>query len=269
MNNEAPRNDPWTLWRQAKILGPLVYIRQADENLDAVRANPKTPDDLRTLAEKKRQHGWQQPKGYKWNRANPFRFNLGSGNLGPILRAVIDAQDFNNLLLHAIHGDIGQRRKHNLAGVVQLPHSQLPLMGMMLFQVIVDLLQIRCGGWRPADTHLGAKHLFETRVHFFFFDKLAPISLSDAFAHGGAKPVFFFEQAQGGILHQMRGIGPCLGGNLRKLRRLLRGEINFHALHNTGNGPVRQAAAWRVVCRVLKNGVTIEAWNSGGRSGKW
>jgi hypothetical protein len=74
MNNEVPRSDPWTLWRQAKLLGPLVYIKQADENLDAVLANPKTPDDLRTLAEEKRQDGWQQPKGYKWKPGEPVPF---------------------------------------------------------------------------------------------------------------------------------------------------------------------------------------------------
>jgi hypothetical protein len=44
------------------------------KNLDAVLANPKTPDDLRTLAEEKRQHGWQQPKGYKWEPGEPVPF---------------------------------------------------------------------------------------------------------------------------------------------------------------------------------------------------
>jgi len=60
-------------------------------------------------------------------------------------------------------------------------------MRVVLFQVIADMLQVRCGGGRPADVHLGAQHLFEAGVHVFFFDELAPVGLCDTFSHGGRK----------------------------------------------------------------------------------
>ncbi len=39
------------------------------------------------------------------------------------------------------------RRKHST-------HSRLPLTWMPIFQVVADLLEVRCRGWRPADAHL-------------------------------------------------------------------------------------------------------------------
>lgn len=89
------------------------------------------------------------------------------------LRSVVDPQDFNALLLHAVHHDVGQRQKQKLAGsfltshaatmrplfqgadtLVELTQSRLTVLEMAIFQAFADVLQIRCGGGRPADTHL-------------------------------------------------------------------------------------------------------------------
>ena len=93
--------------------------------------------------------------------------------LGPVLCAVIDAQDFKGLSPDAVNRDVGQGREHNLAGavlaagsasvrrlfqraygVVNLPQGGLPVMRVVLLEVIANALQIRCGGGRPADTHV-------------------------------------------------------------------------------------------------------------------
>jgi hypothetical protein len=66
MNNEAPKDHPWTLWQQAKILGSLGYTKQADENLDAILGSTKAPDDLKTMAEDRKLKGWEPARTYKW-----------------------------------------------------------------------------------------------------------------------------------------------------------------------------------------------------------
>jgi hypothetical protein len=71
---------------------------------------------------------------------------------------------------------------------------------VVLFEVIAYLLLVRCGGGRPADGHLGAQHLFEAGVHFFFFDKLTPVGLCNAFPHGGPE-LHIFDDAQSSILY--------------------------------------------------------------------
>jgi hypothetical protein len=58
--------------------------------------------------------------------------------------------------------------------------------------------------------------------------------------HGFDKAGVLFEQAQGGVLHQMRGIGAGLGGELRKLCFLLGGELYFHVFQ-TIEKPQREA----------------------------
>ena len=69
MSNEAPRNDPWTLWRYAQTLGELGSpdaVKVANEYLDTVLANPKTPDDLKVMAEDRRRKGWEPARTFKW-----------------------------------------------------------------------------------------------------------------------------------------------------------------------------------------------------------
>jgi len=79
----------------------------------------------------------------------------------------------------------------------------------MVFEVIAYAPQLRCGGGRPADTHgSGAQHLFEAGVHLFLFNGLASVGLRDTFTHRGAEPGVFLKQTQGGVLHQVRGVGP-------------------------------------------------------------
>ena len=48
------------------MLADFGYYGIANEKLAAVLANPKTPDDLRTMAEDQKLKGWEQPKAFKW-----------------------------------------------------------------------------------------------------------------------------------------------------------------------------------------------------------
>ena len=49
---------------------------------------------------------------------------------------------------------------------------------------------------------LGAQHLFEAGVHFFFLNELAvEVGLCNASPHGGPELHIFLTHAQGGILH--------------------------------------------------------------------
>ena len=41
---------------------------------------------------------------------------------------------------------------------------------------------------------------------------------------------FIFKETQHDILHQVLGVGACVGGDLRKLRFLLGCEVYFHTL---------------------------------------
>ena len=72
--------------------------------------------------------------------------------------------------------------------------------------------------------------LFKPEADFIIISKLAPVCLCHAFLDGGAEPDSFFHQAQSGIFHQMLGIETSVGGDLRKLGFLLRGEMYFHVL---------------------------------------
>jgi hypothetical protein len=69
MTNEAPRNDPWTLWRYAQTLGRVGSadaVKVANEYLDTILANPKTSEGLREMAEERKQQGWEPVRTYKW-----------------------------------------------------------------------------------------------------------------------------------------------------------------------------------------------------------
>ena len=104
---------------------------------------------------------------------------------------------------------------------------------MMFFEVIAYASQVGSGSWRPADTHLGAQHLFESSVHFFFFNKLATIGLSDTFFNGGAKLCVIFNQTQRGVFHQRLRGGPHSASDFRKLGFLLGREVYFHRHQST------------------------------------
>ncbi len=107
---------------------------------------------------------------------------------------------------------------------------------MAVFEVIADVLKVSSGGRRPANTHLYLRpeHLLQPGVHFFFPNELAAVGLCDALSDGGTEAGIFLKQAQSGILHQSLGVGACVGGNLRKLRFLLGGEMHFHRLQING-----------------------------------
>ena len=51
-----------------------------------------------------------------WETTNPNRPSPFSQSSGPVLCAVIDVQDFNIVILHAIYHDIRQARQDQLAG---------------------------------------------------------------------------------------------------------------------------------------------------------
>jgi len=164
---------------------------------------------------------------------------------------VIDAQHLEALVLHAVHQDLGQGRQNQFAGsfvppraaamgplfertngVIQPLHSGLREVRVMLFQIVPDVPQIGACGGRPADTHLRAQHPLDERIHFFFFDELAPVGLLNAYAHGGPKTSVVLKQTQSSILHELLGVGARRGGNLGKLRFLLTGEMYFHRFQN-------------------------------------
>src|SRR5215472_9618925 len=85
---------------------------------------------------------------------------------------MIDAQNFDGLLSYAINEDIGERRKQEFSGsfltsesstvrqvfqragrFINFADGGLSVVGMMISEVIADVLYIRSGGGRPADTH--------------------------------------------------------------------------------------------------------------------
>ena len=50
------------------------------------------------------------------------------------------------------------------------------------------------------------------------------------FRDNGASANFILKQPQHSVLHQVLRVGPGFGGNLRKLRFLLGGEVYFHVV---------------------------------------
>jgi len=71
------------------------------------------------------------------------------------------------------------------------------------------------------------QHLFQAGVHFFLFNELAPVGLRNTFPPSRTKAGLFLKQAQSCVLHQSLSVGACVGGDLRKLRFLLRREMYF------------------------------------------
>lgn len=82
-------------------------------------------------------------------------------------------------------------------------------MRFVIPQIIADFPEIfYC--LRRAAAFSGAQHLLKQRVHFFFFNELAAIYLSDPVAHGGAKAGLVFNQAQGAFLTRLARSVPRL-----------------------------------------------------------
>lgn len=134
---------------------------------------------------------------------------------------MVNAQYFDAVLIHAVHGDIGKGRKQKLSGsflpsgaatvgrllqgtdgLVQFANSRPPVVRMEVAEITVDVVKVRGRGGRPADTPLGAEHPLQASVHFFFVDEVAPVGLRNALADRSAKTRIFLKQAQGGVLHQ-------------------------------------------------------------------
>ena len=88
----------------------------------------------------------------------------------------------------------------------------------------------------------GAQHLLQASVHFFFFDKLAPVGLRDAFLDSRTKGRIL-KQTQGCVLNESLGVGASVGGDSGKLRFLLGREMYFHVFQNTRESPRRQPTA--------------------------
>jgi hypothetical protein len=100
---------------------------------------------------------------------------------------------------------------------------------MVFSKVIVYVLQVRCGGGSPPDAHFQERNICSRRASISSsFYELAAIGLGNPFPDRGPKAGDLLQQTQGGVFHQTLGVGPCLGGDLRKLRFLLRREMYFH-----------------------------------------
>ncbi len=113
---------------------------------------------------------------------------------------------------------------------------------MMFLQVVANVLQVRYGGRRPPDTHLGAEHLFKPGVHFVFLDELGPVGIRFAFQRRGAETRIFIQKSQSGILQKFNRVALSrIAGDLRQLRFLLDCEMNFHVHQDTGKLRARQA----------------------------
>ena len=78
---------------------------------------------------------------------------------------MINPHDFDGLLSHSVYRHIGRGRKQKLSrsvlasdtatlrqlfqrpdSLIQLAHGGLPVIGVVLFEVITDALQVRSGG---------------------------------------------------------------------------------------------------------------------------
>jgi|HubBroStandDraft_6_1064221.scaffolds.fasta_scaffold02718_4 hypothetical protein len=68
-------------------------------------------------------------------------------------------------------------------------------LGVMLGEVILDVFKVVRGGWRPSGLASRLEHSLDARIHFFFFDEFAAISLLEAFADASSKLRVAFEQA--------------------------------------------------------------------------
>ena len=72
------------------------------------------------------------------------------------------------------------------------------------------------------------KHALDAGVHLLFLDKQSTLGCSHSLFDSGQEPRLAIEIAGKHILHQAVGISPRLAGDLRYLRLLLGGEIDYH-----------------------------------------
>ena len=114
--------------------------------------------------------GKESAAGHGWQYIIPAWFALAS----PFLGGMPDMQDFNGVLLDPVGDDVRQPLVEKLAGAFlpSLPSTVGEFLertdGLADFnnrgacqmrfvfpEMLVNALQIRCGGGRPADTHQG------------------------------------------------------------------------------------------------------------------
>jgi hypothetical protein len=81
-----------------------------------------------------------------------------------------------------------------------------------------------------------------------------------------ADVIFILKQTQGGIFHQMLGISPGFGGDLRKMRFLLWREMYFRLFYETENRGWARLHKWPISIRngiwetlLVKNTITSTA----------
>ena len=72
------------------------------------------------------------------------------------------------------------------------------------------------------------EHRFKPCVHLFFFDKFTAFGCRYSLFHGGKEAGFFVKITSDNTRYQAFRHSSSFGGNLRKLRLLLRRELNFH-----------------------------------------
>ena len=160
---------------------------------------------------------------------------------------MVDVQDFDGLVPHAVGDDVGERRKHQFSCValpswpapighplqrkdcpVQLQNGGLGKIGMAFGQIVLDLVKIGSGRGGPASASR-RKHSLDAGIHFVFFDKLAPVSLLQTATNRRTEVLVVLQQPKSGILNQTLGIHTFLSGDLVELCDLVRAETYFHA----------------------------------------
>src|SRR6267154_1554006 len=100
-------------------------------------------------------------------------------------------------------------------------------MRLAFSQVIVDVLQVRCGGWRPADTHQELS-ICSMRASISCSSMNSPaVGLRDALLHGGAETGILLKKAQGSFTSRSASRTGMVG-DLGKLHFLLGSEMDFH-----------------------------------------
>jgi hypothetical protein len=176
------------------------------------------------------------------------------------LRGVIDPQHLNAVRVQPVNGNIRHRRKQEfsrsglpsrttaarrileqLNGFVKLADSLLTILRKSFCQISADFLKIGGGSGRPANSHSGAQHLFDTGVHLRLLNELSSIRLRDALTNRLSESRVLLQNTQRGILDKLFHIGAGYPGNPRKLRFLLGREVDFHSQKICENPDPRQA----------------------------
>ncbi len=73
----------------------------------------------------------------------------------------------------------------------------------MLFQVVVDLPQVRRGGRRPAKLHLRIQHLGKPFIHLPFIKQLSSLRLGNTLGDGGSESGILVEETQRSIFDEI------------------------------------------------------------------